>query len=150
MVILLAMPLQTTTRRTAPWDPDIARRYLDDVLHERAACPGISDRTLERLAALADPMNPNKAAFVLVLNQAGWSPKRIARACAEVTALSRPRVDALGTLRNVGAVAVRLTRDYSAIAILVALALIAAGAPVAGCAMFVALLLSCRKPPEHK
>lgn len=74
-----------------PWYPDRARQFLDNAAHERAAGPGMSDTTLERLAALTDPeSSTTKAAFIRALTRAGWAKRRVA---AAVRAVQAPIVD---------------------------------------------------------
>lgn len=155
MVILLAMPryLPTTTRRAAPWSELHARRYLDNVIHERAGGPGMSDRTLERLALLTQPESAaSRAAFSRALANLGWPPRRIQRAVRDVAALSRvrPRVDVLGTLRNVGGMVTSTVRDNGLLAIVAGVVLIASGSTVAGVALIGLLLFSSyRRPPRR-
>lgn len=71
------------------WSRRRARRFLDEAAHQAAAEPGTSDRTLVRIATLAHPEEAALAAsspraFRAALRRAGWSPRRIARAVAEV------------------------------------------------------------------
>ncbi len=81
------------------WNEKKARRVLNQALHDAAHGRGLSDRTLERHAALARhdaAESPN--AMRRALRSAGWSEKRIGRALAEVRrpSLARRAFRALG------------------------------------------------------
>ncbi len=72
------------------WPEDAARTFLATAAHERAHGPGLSDATLDRLAALQDPdAAASKAAFVRALTRAGWRPRRITKAVAVVQGQAR-------------------------------------------------------------
>lgn len=83
-----AMPRTSLT--TTAWNEPRARAFLDAAHAKMAAGTGMSDRTFERMAALADPAaSLSRASFETALQRAGWSEGRIRRALADVRGQER-------------------------------------------------------------
>lgn len=67
------------------WPVEKAAAVLVEAQHQLAAGGGTSDRTLGRLAALADPdAAASRESFVVALERAGWSRRRVNQALATV------------------------------------------------------------------
>ena len=70
---------------SSTWNEERARAFLDAARTQMARGVGTSDRTFDRMAALADPdASSSRARFETALQRAGWSPRRIRKALTEV------------------------------------------------------------------
>jgi len=78
-------PTAIVPARASRWNQDAARSFLDDARHKMASGTGMSDRSLERMAILAEPgASLSRTTFRHALRRVGWTERRIERAIQSV------------------------------------------------------------------
>lgn len=71
--------------RVSRWNENAARSFLDEARHKKASGTGMSDRSLERMAILAEPeASGSRTTFRHALRRVGWTERRIERAIQSV------------------------------------------------------------------